>query len=75
MDWLKMLVCLGYAITIRSDSLPVNDLDVVRCQLRAQADGVWQGLALCPRTCPSEGAAPVYLAPEVCTAPSRISQS
>lgn len=54
---MKRLLSLGYALTIRSDSLPVIDLDVVRCRLHAQADEVWQELALCPRTCPSEGAA------------------
>ena len=52
----KGLLRLGYPLTIRLDALPVVDADVLRGLIARRAGAVWQGLHLCPRTCPSEGA-------------------
>jgi hypothetical protein len=51
--FMRELRDLGYAFTIRCDTMEVVDLGRVKQLLDQRASQVWQGLDVCPRTCPS----------------------
>ena len=44
---------LGYSFTIRADAMDAVDLGRVRQLLHVRAAQQWQGLHVCPGTCPS----------------------
>ena len=47
-------VCLiGYQLNIRCDDLDHIDMSALSLMLRQRRDAVWDGLDICPRTCPS----------------------
>ena len=45
----------GYELSIRLDNMDVIDIPALRQHIIQQRDSVWEGLDICPRTCPSKG--------------------
>jgi len=43
----------GYELSIRADDMDIIDVTALRQHLTQQQDSVWDGLDICPRTCPS----------------------
>jgi hypothetical protein len=50
------LKAVGYVLTIRVDSMDLIDLSCLIGKLGCHQSRVWDGLDICPRTCPSVGA-------------------
>ena len=49
----KSVRATGYALSIRADDMDIIDVTALRRHLTQQRDSVWDGLDICPRTCPS----------------------
>ena len=52
----KALQKLGYSLDIACNTMDLISLAQVRQQLQGRLDAHWDGLALCPRTCATQGA-------------------
>ena len=49
----KAIRGIGYQLTIRCDDLDQIDISALSLMLAQRRDAVWDGLDICPRTCPS----------------------
>ena len=49
----KAIRGIGYQLNIRCDDLDHMDIPALSLLLRHRRDAVWDGLDICPRTCPS----------------------
>ena len=46
----------GYELSIRVDDMDTTDIIALRQHVAQQRDTIWDGLDICPRTCPSQNA-------------------
>ena len=52
----RAVIDTGYQLAIRLDDMDAIDITALRHFITQRHDAVWEGLNLCPRTCPSVGA-------------------
>ena len=52
----KAIRTTGYELSIRVDDMDTIDIVALRQHLTQQRDAIWDGLDICPRTCPSQKA-------------------
>ena len=52
----KAIRTTGYELNIRVDDMDTIDIVALRQHLTQQRDAIWDGLDICPRTCPSQKA-------------------
>ena len=49
----KAIRATGYELSIWVDAMGIIDLTALRQHIMRQRDFIWDGLDVCPRTCPS----------------------
>ena len=49
----KAICAIGYDLSIRVDDMDVIDITAFRQHITQQRVSIWDGLDVCPRTCPS----------------------
>ena len=49
----KAIRATGYELSIRVDDMDIIDIPALRQHMAQQQDSVWDGLDVCPRTCPT----------------------
>ena len=49
----KAIRATGYELSIRVDDMDITDIPALRQHMAQQQDSVWDGLDVCPRTCPT----------------------
>ena len=52
----RAVIDTGYQLAIRLDDMDAIDITALRHFITQRRDAVWEGLDVCPRTCPSAGA-------------------
>ena len=52
----RAIIDTGYQLAIRLDDMDAIDITALRHFITQRRDAVWEGLDVCPRTCPSVGA-------------------
>ena len=52
----RAVINTGYQLAIRLDDMDAIDITALRHFITQRRDAVWEGLDVCPRTCPSAGA-------------------
>ena len=52
----RAVIDTGYQLAIRLDDMDAIDITALRHFITQRRDAVWEGLDVCPRTCPSVGA-------------------
>ena len=50
----KAIRATGYELSIRVDAMDAIDITALRQHVAQQRDAIWDGLDICPRTCPRE---------------------
>ena len=50
----KAIRATGYELSIRVDDMDTIDITALRQHVAQQRDKIWEGLDICPRTCPFE---------------------
>ena len=50
----KAIRATGYELSIRADAMDIIDITALKQHIVRQRDSIWDGLDICPRTCPSK---------------------